>query len=120
MFEARRRFRRHRTVQRLVAGVSGADEGEVTIRAWVDSTGVRVEDAAGRRDTPWSALTDVAADEHTILFVRDGLPVVYLPTDALASDDEARALVTYARERIAAARGPAGAWPAPTGQADQL
>lgn len=54
------------------------------------------ERRAGSRRVAWNALYGVASDDHRILFTAGPVPVVYIPTDALASEQEVRDLPAFA------------------------
>ena len=52
----------------------------------------------------WSAITDIRENDQVVLFMRDRLPVVYVPVSAFETPAQRAEVVGYARERIGAAR----------------
>ena len=75
----------------------------------VDAELVRMEGDLGSVEVPWTSLTEVRADERTVILVRDRMLAGYIPSKAFRSGDEQAAFVRFAGERVAEAgkgRGP--------------
>jgi ABC-type multidrug transport system fused ATPase/permease subunit len=49
---------------------------------------------------PWSTITQLRATDRSIVFLRDGSPITYLPTAAFPTPADREALIEYARARI--------------------
>ena len=74
----------------------------------VDDELVRMEGDLGSVEVPWTSLTDVLADERTVILVRDRMLAGYIPSSAFRSRDEQAAFVRFAGDRVAETRKTAG------------
>ena len=98
------RWRVARRGRSMIGQVSELTIGE-------DGIAYRMPQGSGRMD--WSALTRVLSDQRSIVFMRDGMMLGWLPVSALASPAEGDDLVAFSRARIAAARAGGAANPGP-------
>jgi len=71
--------------------------------------GILWEGPQATSHVPWSSLSEVRANERTVLFVRDRILLAYAPAASFASAAERAQVIAYSRERIAAARAPGAA-----------
>ena len=53
---------------------------------------------------PWASVTEVRANNKSVLFVSDRLLLAYAPANAFATSDAQAAVVAYARREVDAAR----------------
>ena len=52
---------------------------------------------------PWSSITDIRENDRIVLFMRDRVPLAYVPGSAFETPAQRGEFVGYARERIGAA-----------------
>jgi hypothetical protein len=66
----------------------------------VDDRGLHYQHPLGSGDLPWSALTQIRADDKSIVFGRDRVLAAYIPMIAFSSPAERDAVLAFARERV--------------------
>jgi hypothetical protein len=76
----------------------------------IGDEGLLAETATITGRVPWSSVTALRANERILVFMRDRLPVAWIPTRAFASEADLSATTQFIREHITGA----GAAPRPT------
>ncbi len=93
-----------RPIRRMILGYrSRGMVGQQTL-VRVDDDAIHASNDLGSATIPWSSLTAVRADAKTVILVREGLLIFYLPAEAFRSDAERSAFEEAARDHIAHAR----------------
>ena len=66
----------------------------------IDDEGIHYRHTLGLGDLPWSALTNVRADERSIVFGRDRVLAAYIPTSAFSSPAERDNFLVFAQAHV--------------------
>lgn len=69
----------------------------------IDDEGLRYSNPLATSFVPWSSITTVKSNSHTVAFLRGRLLITYLPSIAFESAAAKADAVAFARERIALA-----------------
>lgn len=71
----------------------------------LDEASLHYQTPMGTGLIPWSAITAIRENDRIVMFMRERVPLAYIPASAFESPAQRAEVVGYARERIGAARG---------------
>jgi hypothetical protein len=89
--------------RRFVARRGGRAMGG-TLELLLGQDGITYRSPGSSGELPWSVLTDVRADDRSVVFVSGRAMSAYAPTAAFETREQCAAAIEFARARIAAAR----------------
>jgi hypothetical protein len=96
-----------RAPERWVISRRGASVMGTRVSLLIGRAGIQITAPSVSGQIAWSAMSEVRADERAVIFVRDRTLMAWAPAAAFGSAGRRAEIVAFARERIAAAGGPA-------------
>jgi hypothetical protein len=91
-------------VQRWFTRREGRSIFGSTLELEIDDDGLHASGITGSGVVPWSGMTEVRQDARTVLFMRDRIPIGYIPSAAFESPAQRAEIVEFALGRVASAQ----------------
>jgi hypothetical protein len=91
-------------VQRWMAGREIRSVIGSSVAMTIDEEGIHARSAIGTGEVPWISMTEVREGPRTVMFMRDRVPVGYIPESAFESPSQRSDIIQFARARMDAVR----------------